>query len=213
MKIFPPMFDNGLGILNFNNNMVNNNNLLNCNQNIFSSTLLSKSPKSASIYHLQKDIQKTIFGLSMKIEKESTIIGLEKCEMKLSTLIKKKLDMDKTSNHSNKKNKKDKKDKKDKGIRRSSIFGRKLSLDKLEESLDNSQTPLKKSKSTDVMTKIDKKKFNRINTKRKYRILLRRKLVYDSFDSEEDEELEGIFFKPKLFEVASISFDLFTSSG
>ena len=31
MKIFPPMFDNGLGILNFNNNMVNNNNLLNCN--------------------------------------------------------------------------------------------------------------------------------------------------------------------------------------
>ena len=111
MKIFPC----GLGMLNYNNNMGTNNILLNCNQNIFSSTLMSKSPKSASMYHLQKDIQKTIFGLSMKIEKESTIIGLDNDNMKLSTLIKKKLDMDKISNHSNKKVKKEK----DKGIRSS----------------------------------------------------------------------------------------------
>ena len=196
MKLFPPLFDNnGLGILNnFNNNIGNNNNLLNCNQNLYSSTHLSKSPKSASIYHLQKDIQKTIFGLSMKIEQESTIIGLENDDLKLSTLIKKKLDMDKSSIHSNRKVKKEKDKKKDKGIKRSSIFGKKLSLDKLEESLDNSLIPLK-SKSTDLMPKINKK-FKRINTKSKYRILLRKKLVYDSFDSEEDEELEGLFFIP-----------------
>ena len=187
MKIFPC----GLGMLNYNNNMGNNNILLNCNQNIFSSTLMSKSPKSASMYHLQKDIQKTIFGLSMKIEKESTIIGLDNDNMKLSTLIKKKLDMDKISNHSNKKVKKEK----DKGIRSSSIFGKKLSLDELEENQDNSQIPLK-SKSTELMPKINKKKIHRVNTKSKFRILLRKKLVYDSFDSEEDEELEGAFFIP-----------------
>ena len=187
MKIFPC----GLGMLNYNNNMGNNNILLNCNQNIFSSTLMSKSPKSASMYHLQKDIQKTIFGLSMKIEKESTIIGLDNDNMKLSTLIKKKLDMDKISNHSNKKVKKEK----DKGIRSSSIFGKKLSLDELEENQDNSQIPLK-SKSTELMPKINKKKIHRVNTKSKFRILLRKKLVYDSFDSEEDEELEGTFFIP-----------------
>lgn len=45
------------------------------------------------------------------------------------------------------------------------------------------------------MPKINKK-IHRVNTKSKFRILLRKKLVYDSFDSEEDEELEGAFFIP-----------------
>ena len=187
IKIIPPSNNNNLLTpINHNNN---NKNFYNFTQNI-TSTILSKTPKSDSIKlrHLEKSIQQTIISISMKIEKESTIIGMPNDNnMKVSTLIKQKIDkqniLDCLSSHRNNKSLQN-------TPKNKSILTKKVFTDKYEETIDNSLKPLK-SKSSCIIPKLNK---TLANNKDKFRKLLHKNMVYDSFDSEEDEEFEGIFF-------------------
>ena len=93
---------------NFLSHLNIRNNFYNFNENIFSSTHLTKSINSVSLKSIEKDLQQRIFNISMKIEKESSIIGvLNDDNIKLTALIKKKIvDKDNVSIFSPKHNKK-----------------------------------------------------------------------------------------------------------
>ena len=177
--------DNNFPNLNFNNNF---NNII---PNLFSSTNLSKS--QISMKSIEKDLQQRIINISMKIEKESTIIGV-KNDLKFSTLIKKKINFDSNDN-------------KDKLSIFSPIHNRQKGQKspanrktvKFEEKNEICFSPKNNiqsnnSKLSKHLTKKLTKKFT-IN-KNKFRILLKKNIVYDSFDSEEEEEIEGIYFSP-----------------
>ena len=160
------------------------NNRLNINPNFFSATNISKN--SICMKSLEKDIQQKILNLSMKIETDSSIVGVPaNNNFKLSTLIKKKINL----NFDNKDSK--------------SIFSpinrRKpknspkeyFNPDKSEKKKEIGFTPPKENNFTKNFTKRKTKRF-KINNMA-YRKLMRRKMVYDSFDSEEEEDFEGIF--------------------
>ena len=173
-NIFPP--------LNFNKNFHN------ISPNVFSSTHLSKS--QISMKSIEKDLQQKIINISLKIEEESTIIGI-KNPLKLSTLIMKKINFENKDNlsifspkHNRQKGQK-------------SLANQKAV--KFEEKKDTCLSPKKNNLSkNNKFTKHLTKKFTKKFTisKAKYRTLLRKKMVYDSFDSEEDDEIEGIYISP-----------------
>ena len=158
---------------NFLSHLNIKNNFYNFNENIFSSTHLTKSLNSLSLKSIEKDLQQKIFNISMKIEKESTIIGLPYDDnIKLTALIKKKIvDKDNVSIFSPKHNKK---------------------IQNCPDNIKEKETISPKKNKPKLKAK---KTLN--NNKNKFRILLRKNLIYDSFDSgEEEEEFEGIIILP-----------------
>ncbi len=164
---------------NFLSHLNIRNNFYNFNENIFSSTHLTKSINSVSLKSIEKDLQQRIFNISMKIEKESTVIGvLNDDNIKLTALIKKKIvDKDNVSIFSPKHNKKIQ------NCPEKIVF-----FDNIKEkeiiSPKHNKPKLKVKKTLK-------------NNKNKFRKLLKKNLIYDSFDStEEEEELEGIIIPP-----------------
>jgi len=171
---------------NDNNNLLSpfnaSNNFYNLNKNLFSSTQINQSINSQNMKSLEKDIQQKILNISIQIEKESSIIGLSNDNLKLSTLIKKKINIDNKDNVSifSPKNK----------HKFQNSPKRNNNCDELDGNKEYVFKPVEDKKYVKKLTKKNKK------NKHKFRILLRKKLVYDSFDCEEDEENEGIFISP-----------------
>ena len=174
-KKFVSIDNNALSRLNLKKTFYN------FKENILSSTNLTKSQNSLSMKSLEKIIQQKIFNISMKIEEEeeSTIIKGEQKNnnLKLTNLIKKKIvDKDNLSIFSPKHNK------------------------KVQNSPKNYFFENNKEKETISLSKKSTHKLKVIktlkNNKNKFRILLKKNLIYDSFDSGEEEELEGIIIPP-----------------
>ena len=167
-----------------------NNNFYNISPNVYSSTHLSKNQISQTMKSIEKDLQQKIINISLQIEKESNIIGVQNNNnnnFKFSTMIMQKMNIDGKDNTLN-----FSPQHKKKGLNTPS---NRKSYFKIEDRTDKSGSP-KKNNMKNNMTY--KKKFTRKYTisKRKFRKLLKKKLIYDSFDSEEEDELEGIFFSP-----------------
>ena len=193
-KVLPNIDLNDNDFLSPSTSFKKSNNV-NINPNFFSATNISKN--SISMKEIENDILQKILNLSVKIEKESSIIGVPtKNNLKLSTLIKKKINL----NIDNKE--------------RQSIFSpknrrkgkntpqEKINTEKSEKKNELYFTPMKKNSLKKNFTRKKTKRF-RINNIA-YRKLLRKNLVYDSFDSEEEEDFEGI-----LIPLNTISLQLF----
>ena len=146
-----------------------------------------KSPKidnNSSLKNLEKDIQQKIIDISMKIERESSLTnGDNKSILNISYFIKKKLGQEseiESSSYFSRIRKNQKK-------RNISFNGKKIIM----SSLSDGQNHNNKSYSFPI------KKFRKPK-KNKFRKLFKKKLIYDSFDSEEElDEMENFFISPE----------------
>ena len=195
----------GLGkVSTFENKASQNNKILSAFKNVYKSNFLStnrslKLNRNNSIKTLEKDIQQKILDISMKIDKETTIgIGENKSGANFTNFIKKKLGQE-SENANSLLNKV-------KTVQKSiSYFRKKYKMSSsLSDDSDN------KNKSCNIPFS----KYKKIK-KNKFRVLIKKKLVYDSFDSEEDlEELDNFFISPenifiKIFDLLIVISSLF----
>ena len=137
---------------------------------------------------LEKNIQQKIIDISMAIEKESSLIREQSNKTNYSLFIMKKLGMESDFDGSSfiskntvsfQKNDKNK------------SFSKKISFE-LSPTSAIDEIRFKDSPSCKVFSKSKKKK----RKKERYRVLFKKKIVYDSFDSEEEEEIEQFFISP-----------------
>ena len=175
------------------------NNFHNIGPNMFSSNILSKSQNSLTMKSIEKDLQQKIINISMKIEEESSIIGVQNNNFKLSTLILGKINID------NKDNKSIFSPTHKKKVQNSPI--NKNNLNKFEKK-DICLSPIKNH----FIPKFTKTIKNNKNNKNAFRFLLKKKLIYDSFDSDEEDELEGIFISPDNYFIQFIDLLIIISS-
>ena len=140
-------------------------------------------PKHFSMKALEKNIQQKILDISMKIEEESTLIKENINKLNVSLFIKRKLGKD-DSNYNNSSFKNNKK------IKNNTYIGKRVNYNVSPKKDDNIK--LRHYPSYKTFYKFNKKK----KKKEKFRILFKKNMIYDSFDSEEQEELEHFFISP-----------------
>ena len=144
-----------------------------------------KMEKYFTMKTLEKNIQQKIIDISLMIEKESSLLREKSNKMNVSLFIKKKLGMESDiegSSFISKNNVNFRGNDKNK-----SFSNRKMIADTSptaggEDIIQLNNTSL-------VFTKIRKKR----KKKERYRVLLKKSMVYDSFDSDEAEELDQFF--------------------
>ena len=149
-----------------------------------STSIVNKQPRSKkrkSLKYIEKTIMNKLLDISIQIEKEENFTSdiNNKENLKLSTFIKKQIELDndnsfiskeKTSNRLRLKNSSNPNTKLD--LSESSVYSKKSFLSK-----KNSSPQIQKPKGKD-----------------KYRILVQKNILYDSFDSDEDKENENESF-------------------
>ena len=137
-----------------------------------------------SIKTLEKTIQQKIIDISMQIEKESSLIREKTNKINLSLFIKKKLGVESD-------------------IDNSSFTSKKKFMKK-----ENNKSFIENNKKINLSTKIEENELKNYQTctfskyknnkrkKEKFRVIFKKKILYDSFDSEEEEEIEQFFISP-----------------
>ena len=147
-----------------------------------------QTEKLFSMKTLEKNIQQKIIDISMRIEKESSLLREETHKLNASLFIKKKLG-------------------KDSEIEQSSFLSKNnLSLQRKEK---NKSFSMKKKLNYDFSPKIGDKDWREYhsfvffskykkkkNKKEIFRNLFKKIILYDSFDSEEEEEIENFYISP-----------------
>ena len=167
------------------NKMLTQLNFRKIKNQILATSYLTKSKNSFSLKSIEKDIQQKLFDLSMKIEKESTIIGLPNSSLvRLTTLLKEKI-VDKEKENLSLFSPKHKK------ISNQKILDKKNSENNNNGDNDKGENNIGSSSSKKVLSRLKVLKTLK-NNKNLFRVLLKKNLIYDSFDSEEEEDLEGI---------------------
>ena len=147
-----------------------------------------QTEKLFSMKTLEKNIQQKIIDISLRIEKESSLLREETHKINASLFIKKKLGRDSEIEQS------------------SFISKQNLTLSKKDK---NQSISGKKKFSYDFSPKIGDKDWREFHSflffskykkkkrkKDKFRNLFKKKILYDSFDSEEEEEIENFFISP-----------------
>ena len=176
-----------LNKVQIDNKMLTQLNFRKIKNQLLASTYLTKSKNTLSLKSIEKDIQQKLFDLSMKIEKESTIIGLSsKSISRLTTLLKEKIvDKEKEKENVSLFSPKHKK------IHNQNIPDKRKSEINNNGDNDKGENNIGSSSSKKVLSKLRVLKTLK-NNKNLFRVLLKKNLIYDSFDSEEEEDLEGI---------------------
>ena len=161
--------------------------------NKFSYTTLypASAEKLFSMKTLEKNIQQKIIDISMKIEKESSLIKEDTSKLNISLFIKKKLGIDSDGEQS------------------SFVSKNNLSNQKKKMNKSSFSTPKKQRKNFDFSLKVGDKETREYHSfmlsskskkkkrrKEKFRNLFQKKNLYDSFDSEEEEEIQNFFISP-----------------
>ena len=135
---------------------------------------------------LEKNIQQKILDISMQIEKESSLINSNQNKKNLSLFIKKKIESENDHSSFFSKN-----NTIQKNIRNKTFSEKKINI-------NVASSPIDENKKTDfsciLFSKYKKRKRKR--EREKYRVLFKKKAIYDSFDSEEEEEIEQLFISP-----------------
>ena len=149
------------------------------------SIISPKMEKYFTMKTLEKNIQQKIIDISFKIEKESNFLREKSNKMNVSLFIKKKLGLESDNEGSSfsKNNVAFRGNEKNKSFSQRKIF--------VDTSLTAAGEDIVQDTSL-VSTKFRKKR----KKKDKYRVLLKKKIVYDSFDSDEAEELDLFFISP-----------------
>ena len=174
-------------IHNFKKNKARNStnlNRKNINPSHFSN---NKTPKHCSMKTLEKSIQQKILDISMKIEEESVLLKEKTNKINLSLFIKQKLGREESNYNNSSSTMKDIID--IKRNKNKTFIEKKINLDISPKIDDNNK--MRKHPSCIFFSKLKKK-----TKKEKFRVLTKKKIVYDSFDSEEVEELEQFFISP-----------------
>ncbi len=178
---------NNLNKVLLDNKILSRLNLKKINKQIISSTHLVKGKNYLSLKSIEKDLQQKIVSISMKIEKESTIIGLpENSFLKLTTLIKEKI-VEKDNKPISLFSPKQKRPQLQ--YQNSPVNKKKYENNNNGDNVDNNNA--NDSSSKKILSKLKVLKTLK-NNKNIFRVLLRKNLIYDSFDSEEEEDLESI---------------------
>ena len=152
--------------------------------NISNNIKSSEMQRFYSIKTLEKTIQQKIIDISMQIEKESSLIREKTNKINLSLFIKKKLGVESD-------------------IDNSSFTSKKKFMKK-----ENNKSFIENNKKINLSTKIEENELKNYQTctfskyknnkrkKEKFRVIFKKKILYDSFDSEEEEEIEQFFISP-----------------
>ena len=144
-------------------------------------------PKHFSMKTLERSIQQKILDISMKIEEESVLLKEKTNKINLSLFIKQKLGREESNYNNSSSTMKDIID--IKRNKNKTFIEKKINLDISPKIDDNNK--MRKHPSCIFFSKLKKK-----TKKEKFRVLTKKKIVYDSFDSEEVEELEQFFISP-----------------
>ena len=148
-------------------------------------TKMYKLDNLSKMKTIEKNIQKKILGISMKIEKESSLIK----EKTISQLIKKKI-MNQSDNENSS------------FISKSNVMLKNDKIKSFSTKIINMNyinieaSPKDENKIKDFSCILFSKHKKRKIKKEKFRTLFKKKALYDSFDSEEEEELDKFFISP-----------------